>query len=73
MKLPLFQVDAFTNCLFGGSPAAVVLLVRWLPDRVMAQSRRRTIWPRQLLSFPVTRSNTCAAKSTLPIWKRHVL
>jgi hypothetical protein len=26
MKLPLYQVDAFTNRLFGGNHAAVVLL-----------------------------------------------
>jgi len=36
MKLPLFQIDAFTTCLFGGNPAAVVLLEKWLPDEVMA-------------------------------------
>lgn len=36
MKLPLFQIDAFTNHLFGGNPAAVVLLEDWLPDKVLA-------------------------------------
>jgi PhzF family phenazine biosynthesis protein len=36
MKLPLFQIDAFTNRLFGGNPAAVVLLENWLPDKVLA-------------------------------------
>jgi uncharacterized membrane protein len=30
MKLPLYQVDAFTQRLFGGNPAAVVLLDAWL-------------------------------------------
>jgi len=35
MKLPIYQVDAFTNRLFGGNPAAVVLLEEWLPDGVM--------------------------------------
>jgi len=35
MKLPLYQVDAFTSELFGGNPAAVVLLEDWLPDRVL--------------------------------------
>jgi len=35
MKLPIFQVDAFTTQLFGGNPAAVVLLEDWLPDPVM--------------------------------------
>lgn len=36
MKLPLFQIDAFTNHLFGGNPAAVVVLESWPPDRVLA-------------------------------------
>jgi PhzF family phenazine biosynthesis protein len=35
MRLPIHQVDAFTSRLFGGNPAAVVLLERWLPDDVM--------------------------------------
>lgn len=36
MRLPLFQIDAFTDHLFGGNPAAVVLLESWLPDTVLA-------------------------------------
>lgn len=36
MKLPLYQVDAFTHRLFGGNPAAVVVLDEWLPDDVLA-------------------------------------
>src|SRR5688572_26076483 len=35
MKLRMFQVDAFTSRLFGGNPAAVLPLKRWLPDDVM--------------------------------------
>jgi PhzF family phenazine biosynthesis protein len=35
MKLPIYQVDAFTSRLFGGNPAAVVLLDEWLPDHLM--------------------------------------
>lgn len=37
MKRTLFQVDAFTNHLFGGNPAAVIPLEAWLPDSVMQQ------------------------------------
>ena len=36
MKLPLFQIDAFSSRLFGGNPAAVVVLDEWLEDRVLA-------------------------------------
>lgn len=32
MRIPIFQVDAFTNKAFGGNPAAVCPLPRWLPD-----------------------------------------
>lgn len=35
MKIPLFQVDAFTDHLFGGNPAAVCPLEEWLPDKTM--------------------------------------
>jgi PhzF family phenazine biosynthesis protein len=35
MKLPLIQVDAFTSLLFGGNPAAVILLEDWLPDETL--------------------------------------
>jgi predicted PhzF superfamily epimerase YddE/YHI9 len=36
MKLPLYHLDAFTQRLFGGNPAAVVLLDAWLTDSVLA-------------------------------------
>ena len=35
MELPLYQVDAFTDRLFAGNPAAVMPLERWLPDEQM--------------------------------------
>ncbi len=35
MKLKLYQVDAFTDTLFGGNPAAVCPLENWLPDAQM--------------------------------------
>src|SRR5690606_31116542 len=35
MKLPLFQIDAFTDKIFGGNPACVVPLQEWLPDEIM--------------------------------------
>lgn len=34
-KFELYQVDAFTNAVFSGNPAAVVPLEEWLPDSVM--------------------------------------
>jgi predicted PhzF superfamily epimerase YddE/YHI9 len=35
MRLPLYQVDAFTDRLFAGNPAAVCPLDAWLPDATM--------------------------------------
>ena len=35
MRIPLYQVDAFTDRLFGGNPAAVCPLTEWLPDATM--------------------------------------
>jgi len=35
MRIPLYQIDAFTDRLFGGNPAAVCPLERWLPDAEM--------------------------------------
>ena len=35
MRIPIYQIDAFTDRLFAGNPAAVCPLDRWLPDEVM--------------------------------------
>jgi predicted PhzF superfamily epimerase YddE/YHI9 len=35
MRLPIYQVDAFTEKLFGGNPAAICPLQAWLPDATM--------------------------------------
>lgn len=35
MHAPYYQVDAFTDRVFGGNPAAVCPLERWLPDATM--------------------------------------
>jgi len=34
-RLPIYQVDAFTDSLFGGNPAAVCPLDTWLPEATM--------------------------------------
>ena len=35
MKLPVFQIDAFSDKVFGGNPACVVPLKKWLQDEVL--------------------------------------
>lgn len=37
MKLTLYQIDAFTSKLFGGNPAAVIPLEKWLDEKLMQQ------------------------------------
>jgi PhzF family phenazine biosynthesis protein len=34
-KISMFQVDAFTDTLFSGNPAAVCMLDSWIPDHTM--------------------------------------
>ncbi|MBN8729442.1 MAG: PhzF family phenazine biosynthesis protein [Acidobacteria bacterium] len=35
MEIPIYQVDAFTDHVFGGNPAAICPLTRWLPDATL--------------------------------------
>ncbi len=35
MKLPIYQLDAFSSRVFAGNPAAVCPLKEWLPDATM--------------------------------------
>src|SRR6185312_16235367 len=35
MKLTLYQIDAFTEKLFGGNPAAVIPLQEWIDEKLM--------------------------------------
>jgi len=35
MRIPIYQVDAFTGAVFAGNPAAVCPLERWLDERLM--------------------------------------
>ena len=35
MKLTLYQIDAFTDTLFGGNPAAVIPLRKWLDTELL--------------------------------------
>ena len=35
MRIPIYQVDAFTTQLFAGNPAAVMLLDAFLPDKLL--------------------------------------
>lgn len=40
MKLPIYQIDAFTDEIFKGNPACVVPLEEWLPDEILLSIAR---------------------------------
>ena len=40
MKLNLYQIDAFTDKIFGGNPACVVSLNNWLEDEILLKIAR---------------------------------
>ena len=35
MQLKIYQLDAFTDKIFGGNPAAVIPLTKWLSDELL--------------------------------------
>ena len=37
MKIPYYEVHAFTNLLFAGNPAGICILEEWLPDNLLQQ------------------------------------
>ncbi len=37
MRIPIYEVNAFSSSIFGGNPAAVCPLQQWLPDELMQQ------------------------------------
>jgi PhzF family phenazine biosynthesis protein len=57
MKLPIFQVDTFTGRLFGGNPAAVVLMDEWLPDPVLQSIAAENNLAET--AFVIPRNGTC--------------
>lgn len=45
MKLELYQIDAFTDKVFGGNPACVVPLKEWLPDSMLLNIAKENAVP----------------------------
>jgi len=45
MKLDLYQIDAFTDTIFGGNPACVVPLKTWLPDELLFKIAKENAVP----------------------------
>lgn len=54
----LFQVDAFTDHVFGGNPAAVIPLQSWLPDATMQLIARENNLAETAFFIPLDASDT---------------
>jgi PhzF family phenazine biosynthesis protein len=52
--MTLYQVDAFTNKLFGGNPAAVVPLQAWIDEQLMQQLARENNLSETVFFVPST-------------------
>ncbi len=57
-KYPIYQVDAFTDRLFGGNPAAVVPLENWLPDATMQLLARENNLAETAFFVPMAEANS---------------
>ena len=77
-RIPLYHVDAFTHEVFGGNPAAVCPLPRWLPEETLQAIAIENALPeiaflsgvvsasRSAGSCPTGRRSTCAATPPWP-------
>ncbi|GAB3530042.1 PhzF family phenazine biosynthesis protein [Pontibacter brevis] len=52
MPLSLYQIDSFTDKLFGGNPAAVCLLNEWLPDATLLKIAAENYLPETAYIIP---------------------
>lgn len=55
MKLKLFQIDAFTDTIFSGNPAAVCLMDEWLPDSILQKIALENNLPETAFFVPSTK------------------
>jgi predicted PhzF superfamily epimerase YddE/YHI9 len=53
MKLDLYQIDTFTNTVFGGNPACIVPLDKWISDVLLLKIARENAVAK--LPFMLTR------------------
>ncbi|CAF1039099.1 unnamed protein product [Adineta ricciae] len=57
-SIKIYQVDAFTDQLFGGNPAAVCPLDKWLPDAVMQNIAAENNLSETAFFVPTSSDNT---------------
>ena len=65
MLYPIYTVDAFTDHIFGGNPAAVCPLESWLPAATMQQLANEN---KAVRAVPVGQESELA-NAHEPVWK----
>ena len=65
MKIPFFQVDAFSNTVFGGNPAAVCILNSWLDNDMLQKIAAENNLSETAFLVPKT-SGSCELKWFTP-------
>jgi PhzF family phenazine biosynthesis protein len=55
MRVPFFQIDAFTTRRFAGNPAAVMLLDSFFPDKALQTIAEENNLPETAFLFPDSR------------------
>ena len=58
MKLDLYQIDSFTDKIFGGNPACVVPLESWLPDDILLKIAKENAVAETAFFIPVVDANS---------------
>ena len=66
MKIPFYQIDAFSKKIFGGNPAAVCPLESWPTDEILQNMARRTIYPKPHSSYKDQKVDTNSGGSLPP-------
>lgn len=54
MKISFYQIDAFTDILFGGNPAGVCVLERWLDADVLQKIAAENFLPETAFFIPIS-------------------
>ncbi len=69
MKIPLYQIDAFTGALFSGNPAAVCLLEDWPDDALLQSIAAENNLSETAFCVPRETTSSCAGLRRAPRWR----
>lgn len=77
MKIPVYQIDAFTDEPFSANPAAVCPLKEWLPETVMQKIANAMNLPETVFFVPTAGVNEDPATGSshtilMPYWSKRL-